>query len=153
MPERPALLLTCEHGGNRIPPRYRTLFQGHRRLLESHRGYDRGALAVAILMSRGADSAGSFARLGLGSAPAKISCPEVCECTCVAAGFNFRCSNQSIRLMKTLLPVLVLTAVIMASLAGCSSEPSTNPNPRRTFNAETGNFEGPSPLPGNNSQR
>src|SRR5688572_10798383 len=40
-------LITCEHGGNRVPPRYRHLFRGHRALLESHRGYDPGALALA----------------------------------------------------------------------------------------------------------
>jgi predicted N-formylglutamate amidohydrolase len=40
-------LITCEHGGNRIPPSYRALFQGHRELLDTHRGYDRGALVMA----------------------------------------------------------------------------------------------------------
>ena len=43
----PRLLITCEHGGNRIPARYRPLFRRHRAALESHRGYDPGALAVA----------------------------------------------------------------------------------------------------------
>lgn len=41
------LLITCEHGGNRIPAKYWPLFKKHRALLESHRGYDPGALAVA----------------------------------------------------------------------------------------------------------
>ncbi|MGZ8208909.1 MAG: N-formylglutamate amidohydrolase [Burkholderiales bacterium] len=41
------LLLTCEHGGNRVPQRYRPLFRLHRHVLESHRGYDAGALAYA----------------------------------------------------------------------------------------------------------
>lgn len=40
-------LITCEHGGNRIPPRYRHLFAGFEALLQSHRGYDPGALAMA----------------------------------------------------------------------------------------------------------
>lgn len=40
-------LVTCEHGGNRIPARYRPLFANHRELLRSHRGYDPGALAMA----------------------------------------------------------------------------------------------------------
>lgn len=44
---RPALILTCEHGGNRVPSRYRGLFAPHRRLLESHRGWDPGALRWA----------------------------------------------------------------------------------------------------------
>jgi len=41
------LLITCEHGGNRIPARYRPLFERYRNALESHRGYDAGALALA----------------------------------------------------------------------------------------------------------
>src|SRR5208283_4928722 len=40
-------LITCEHGGNRIPARYRSLFDGYHTLLNSHRGYDRGALVMA----------------------------------------------------------------------------------------------------------
>lgn len=46
------VLVTCEHGGNRIPPRYRSLFEGHEALLASHRGYDPGALSVARELSR-----------------------------------------------------------------------------------------------------
>jgi predicted N-formylglutamate amidohydrolase len=42
-----AFVITCEHGGNRIPAPYRLLFQGRRALLDSHRGYDPGALLVA----------------------------------------------------------------------------------------------------------
>jgi predicted N-formylglutamate amidohydrolase len=41
------LLITCEHGGNHIPARYRPLFERYRNALESHRGYDAGALALA----------------------------------------------------------------------------------------------------------
>jgi len=40
-------LITCEHGGNRIPSRYRHLFAGLEGLLKTHRGYDAGALALA----------------------------------------------------------------------------------------------------------
>ena len=40
-------LITCEHGGNRIPAPYRPLFRGRRALLDSHRGYDPGALVMA----------------------------------------------------------------------------------------------------------
>jgi predicted N-formylglutamate amidohydrolase len=40
-------LVTCEHGGNRIPAPYRALFHGHAALLDTHRGYDPGALAIA----------------------------------------------------------------------------------------------------------
>ncbi len=41
------ILITCEHGGNRIPAKYRPLFRKHRSLLQSHRGFDPGALALA----------------------------------------------------------------------------------------------------------
>jgi predicted N-formylglutamate amidohydrolase len=46
------LLLTCEHGGNRVPAEYRQLFGRHRQLLESHRGYDPGALELARACAR-----------------------------------------------------------------------------------------------------
>lgn len=45
------LLVTCEHGGNRIPAAYRALFARHARLLNSHRGYDPGALELAKLFA------------------------------------------------------------------------------------------------------
>jgi predicted N-formylglutamate amidohydrolase len=41
------VLITCEHGGNRIPSVYRPLFGGAHAVLNSHRGYDAGALAMA----------------------------------------------------------------------------------------------------------
>ena len=44
---RDAFLVTCEHGGNRVPPTYRPLFRGQRARLDSHRGYDPGALVMA----------------------------------------------------------------------------------------------------------
>jgi predicted N-formylglutamate amidohydrolase len=40
-------IVTCEHGGNRIPAPYRSLFRGQRALLDSHRGYDPGSLVMA----------------------------------------------------------------------------------------------------------
>jgi predicted N-formylglutamate amidohydrolase len=45
-PLRPLeLILSCEHGGNRVPARYRSVFS--ETLLATHRGYDPGALTVA----------------------------------------------------------------------------------------------------------
>ena len=41
------LVITCEHGGNRIPAAYGDLFRADPSLLESHRGYDPGALSMA----------------------------------------------------------------------------------------------------------
>ena len=53
MPRLPhALLITCEHGGNRVPHAYRNLFASASRLLQSHRGYDAGALALAREIAR-----------------------------------------------------------------------------------------------------
>jgi predicted N-formylglutamate amidohydrolase len=40
-------IITCEHGGNRIPAPYRRLFRGQTALLDSHRGYDPGSLVMA----------------------------------------------------------------------------------------------------------
>jgi len=47
-----SFLITCEHGGNRIPAPYRRLFTGRRALLDSHRGYDPGALVMAKTLAR-----------------------------------------------------------------------------------------------------
>jgi predicted N-formylglutamate amidohydrolase len=46
------LLLTCEHGGNAIPGRWKKLFRGQSRRLATHEGYDIGAAAVANRLSR-----------------------------------------------------------------------------------------------------
>ena len=47
-----AFLFTCEHGGNRIPAPYRRLFRGRRTLLDSHRGFDPGALVMAKALAK-----------------------------------------------------------------------------------------------------
>jgi predicted N-formylglutamate amidohydrolase len=47
-----ALLLSCEHAGNRIPRSHAPLFRSAKRVLESHRGWDPGALELARLLSR-----------------------------------------------------------------------------------------------------
>lgn len=44
-------VITCEHGGNRLPARFRPLFADHWALLHSHEGWDRGALRLAREMS------------------------------------------------------------------------------------------------------
>ncbi len=48
-PDRPVLVVTCEHGGNDIPAELQSRFVTTRakRALASHRGYDPGALATA----------------------------------------------------------------------------------------------------------
>jgi predicted N-formylglutamate amidohydrolase len=45
LPRADYLIVSCEHGGNRVPSRFRKLFSA--RFLATHRGYDPGALAVA----------------------------------------------------------------------------------------------------------
>lgn len=52
----PTVLITCEHGGNRIPAEYTSLFERYRLALESHRGFDPGALAVARDFSAALDA-------------------------------------------------------------------------------------------------
>ncbi|MBN2509375.1 MAG: N-formylglutamate amidohydrolase [Spirochaetales bacterium] len=46
------LICSCEHGGNRVPFRFRKLFKGRRELLKSHRGYDLGVAPVYRRMTR-----------------------------------------------------------------------------------------------------
>lgn len=41
------LLFSCEHGGNQIPEAYQPLFENAGELLQTHRGYDLGALDLA----------------------------------------------------------------------------------------------------------
>jgi predicted N-formylglutamate amidohydrolase len=41
------LVLTCEHGGREVPHAHAALFSGQRALLDSHRGWDAGALDLA----------------------------------------------------------------------------------------------------------
>ncbi len=47
-----ALIISCEHGGNEVPPAYAPLFAGHEALLATHRGWDPGALELARQMAR-----------------------------------------------------------------------------------------------------
>jgi predicted N-formylglutamate amidohydrolase len=46
------LLLTCEHGGHRVPAACAARFRGHHDVLTSHRGWDLGALVVARQLAR-----------------------------------------------------------------------------------------------------
>lgn len=53
---RDGLVITCEHGGNRIPEAYRDLFRPYRAALHSHRGFDAGSLAMARALARAFDA-------------------------------------------------------------------------------------------------
>lgn len=46
-----AWVVTCEHGGNRVPPAFRPLFVGAGPLLASHRGWDPGAAPLARFLA------------------------------------------------------------------------------------------------------
>lgn len=51
MPMKPAFIISCEHGGNQVPPAHAPLFVGHEALLPTHRGWDPGALELAQQMA------------------------------------------------------------------------------------------------------
>ena len=46
------LIITCEHGGCEVPAQYAALFAGQDDLLQTHRGWDMGALALARELAR-----------------------------------------------------------------------------------------------------
>ena len=45
------LIITCEHAGNLVPEPYGHIFSGIKDILESHRGYDPGALQIAQFLA------------------------------------------------------------------------------------------------------
>lgn len=45
------LILSCEHAGNEVPDTYKALFAGAEDILNSHRGWDPGALDVAQFLA------------------------------------------------------------------------------------------------------
>jgi len=51
-PPRRSLVLSCEHGGPRVPAAWAAVFAGRERSLASHRGFDPGALEVARRLAR-----------------------------------------------------------------------------------------------------
>lgn len=50
------LVITCEHGGREVPAEYAPLFVSHQALLETHRGWDPGALELAQQMATALDA-------------------------------------------------------------------------------------------------
>lgn len=52
MPDAAGVLVTCEHGGKRVPRRYSRLFAGAEDVLASHRGWDPGAEVLARHLGR-----------------------------------------------------------------------------------------------------
>jgi predicted N-formylglutamate amidohydrolase len=47
------IIVTCEHGGNQIPPRFAPLFKDRAGILATHRGFDIGALTLAQELALG----------------------------------------------------------------------------------------------------
>jgi predicted N-formylglutamate amidohydrolase len=45
------LIITCEHAGNQVPEHYNHIFSHISDILESHRGYDPGALQIARFLA------------------------------------------------------------------------------------------------------
>jgi predicted N-formylglutamate amidohydrolase len=50
------LIISCEHGGWQIPKAYAELFVGHEKELQSHTGWDIGALEVASFLAKATNS-------------------------------------------------------------------------------------------------
>jgi predicted N-formylglutamate amidohydrolase len=48
---RPFVLITCEHAGNRVPPRYRACFRDADEVLRTHRGVDLGVFPIAAQLA------------------------------------------------------------------------------------------------------
>jgi predicted N-formylglutamate amidohydrolase len=46
------IIITCEHGGNKIPKPYGKLFKPFNKILESHQGFDEYALPIAMGLSQ-----------------------------------------------------------------------------------------------------
>ena len=52
MPGGERILVSCEHGGHRVPRPYTALFEGRETILAGHRGWDAGALLLARWLAR-----------------------------------------------------------------------------------------------------
>lgn len=44
-------IISCEHGSNRVPPRFARLFEGNEKVLSSHQSYDQGAAKLALRLA------------------------------------------------------------------------------------------------------
>ncbi len=55
-PQARAFLVTCEHGGYRIPAAYRHFFTNAQNIVASHRGHDVGALQLARRLATALDA-------------------------------------------------------------------------------------------------
>jgi predicted N-formylglutamate amidohydrolase len=61
---RPAhIIISCEHGGNLIPHYHSSLFNGAEEVLNTHKGWDVGALTIAKKLSRKLESKLFFTKI------------------------------------------------------------------------------------------
>ncbi|MGA9291281.1 MAG: N-formylglutamate amidohydrolase [Ignavibacteriaceae bacterium] len=49
------VIITCEHGGNKVPREYKYLFEADISILQTHKAYDPGALELAKVISKKTD--------------------------------------------------------------------------------------------------
>ena len=68
-----AILITCEHGGNQVPARWRARFRGAGAVLSSHRGWDPGALGVARTLAKALGAPLVFAETSRPNRPVRVS--------------------------------------------------------------------------------
>ena len=47
----PEFIISCEHAGNKVPPEYKSVFEGADEILDSHRGWDPGSLELAQILA------------------------------------------------------------------------------------------------------
>lgn len=60
---RTKIILSCEHAGNHVPAGFKSLFAGNQEALNSHRGWDPGALEIAKYLSEKLEAPLFFSRL------------------------------------------------------------------------------------------
>ncbi len=58
-----ALVISCEHAVNTVPPDFEELFAGQEGVLTTHRGYDQGALALAKTLANSSQAPCFAARI------------------------------------------------------------------------------------------
>jgi len=80
----PVFLVTCEHGGNRVPIAYQDLFRRAGPALASHRGWDAGTVALARDLAR------DLAGLGPGEG---VTSPRVSTVTRLLVDLNRSAHN------------------------------------------------------------
>jgi predicted N-formylglutamate amidohydrolase len=83
----PVFLVTCEHGGNRVPIAYQDLFRRAGPALASHRGWDAGTVALARDLAR------DLAGMGPGEG---VTSPRVATVTRLLVDLNRSAHNPRV---------------------------------------------------------